>query len=139
MDELNTKNRMELLAMADKLKINVHHKCTDDTIRAKIRQQPQAHIKDAMQHPAAAIVAPVITNTPDDVKAAIAPYMAKEGFIAEFPDDGTWIFSYKGTSESGNLAIPLRIIKQKAESIARGKRGPALVKSPYDGSLIMSA
>lgn len=132
-------NRDQLLEIAERLKIKVHHKAKDETIIMKIMQQPVAYQNAAMEHPASAPIAASLLNTPEQVMEAISTYVEKEGFEAKFPGDGTWIFSYKGVSESGNLSIPLRIIKMKAESTARGKRGPALVKSPYDGSMIMSA
>lgn len=136
---LSQMSREQLIEIAEKLKIKVHHKAKDETIIMKIMQQPVAYQAAAMSHPAEAPVAASLTNTPEQVMEAIRPYAEKEGFEAKFPGDGTWVFSYKGVSESGNLSIPLRVIKMKAESTARGKRGPALIKSPYDGSIIMSA
>lgn len=139
MEDLSSKTREELVEIAEKLKIKVHHKAKPETIIHQITQQPKAYQEAAMSHPATSSVAPVIENTEEVVLDAIKAYTAKEGFSAKFPGDGTWIFSFKGTEESGNLSIPLRIIKQKAESVARGRRGPPMIKSPYDNSLILSA
>jgi len=131
--------RAELLEIAKKLNIKVHPNSKDETIVYKINQQPVAYKESAMMHPAEKSKDPTITNTPEEVLEAIKSCTDKPEFKAEFPGDGTWIFSYKGVNESGNLSIPLRIIKRKAESVARGRRGPSMMKSPYDGSVIFSA
>lgn len=126
--ELAQMPREKLVEIANTLKIKVHHKAKPETIIHQIMQQPVAYRNEAMSHPADATTAPVVTNTVEQVQTAIATYAAKEGFSATFPDDGTWVFSCKGASESGNLSIPLRIIKQKAESVSRGARVPPMLK-----------
>lgn len=80
---------------------------------------------EPMRHVAEKPTSPVHNNTPDQVREAIAPYIAKEGFNAEFSEqENTWTFTCKGASDSGNLSIPLRVIKQRAESVSRGRRAP---------------
>jgi hypothetical protein len=56
------------------------------------------------------------------IRTACQAFIDK-GVEVTFPDDGTWIAKYKGAEESGNCAIPLRVIKMKIQSVAQGKRG----------------
>ena len=121
-ESLSGKSLEELKVIATKLNIKPHHNAKEATIIKHILQQPKAYVRDAMEHVATTPAAPVHNNTPDMVMETIKPYADKEGFEVTFPDDGTWIFKYKGAEESGNLAIPLRLIKQKAEFVARGRR-----------------
>lgn len=122
--QLQGKTPDELRAIAVSLKIRPHPRAKAETLINQILQQPQAYVANAMEHKAVAPAKPVHNNTPDMVLDAIKPFSAKDGFIAEFPDDGTWVFKYKGAEESGNLAIPLRVIKMKAENVSKGRRAP---------------
>jgi len=121
-ESLSGKTPEELRVIAKKLNMKPHHNAKPETIIRQILQQPQAYVRDAMQHVATTPVAPTHDNSPEIVLEAIKQYSDKEGFTAEFPDDGTWIFKCRGSEESGNLAIPLRIIKQKALFVAKGRR-----------------
>jgi hypothetical protein len=121
-EELSTKNLDELKEIAKKLKIKSHPSIKEANLIKKILQQPQAYVRDAMKHQAETPVAPVDHNTPEEVMEVIKTFAEKPGFEVEFPEDGTWIFRYRGAEESGNLAIPIRVIKQKAMFVARGRR-----------------
>lgn len=121
-ESLAGKSIEDLRIIAGKLNIKPHHNAKAATIIGHILQQPKAYVRDAMEHIATTPIAPTHNNTSDMVMEAIKPYANKEGFEAEFPQDGTWIFKYKGAEESGNLCIPLRLIKQKAEFVSRGRR-----------------
>ncbi len=122
-DALENKSLDELKAIAKKLNITHGGNIKAETLLMKIKQQPQAYVRDSMKHVATTPVPPSHVNTPEQVLDAIKPYM-KEGFDARFPNDGTWTFSYKGRDDSGNLSIPLRIIKMKAEMVSRGRMAP---------------
>lgn len=126
-EELAGKSREELLAIAKKLKISVHPRCKDETIIYKILQQPEAFKAKAMQDDEKPKV--VFNNTPDQVREAIAEQLKKEGFKAEFPGDGTVIFTYRGISESVNLSIPLHVIVRQAKSAAKAKFAPPFAKA----------
>jgi hypothetical protein len=115
------KTREELVKIAQDLNIKVHHKARPETIINQITEYAQPK-RDKMQHVAATPVAPVYNNTPEDIRTACQAFIDK-GVEVTFPDDGTWIAKYKGAEESGNCAIPLRVIKMKIQSVAQGKRG----------------
>lgn len=117
--------------VAMKLGIKPHHKAKKETIINQINQQPSAYKAQALgeNHEK---MAPAHVNTVEDVKEACKKFLAIDGFKALFPDDGTWIFSYKGSEESGNMAIPLVIIRNKAENVSRGKRGMKLISKGDD-------
>lgn len=143
-ETLNGKSLEELRVIADKLKIKYHHNAKEATIIKQIMQQPKAYVRDSMEHVATTPIAPTHNNTPDMVMEAIKVYADKDGYETEFPDDGTWIFKYNGAEESGNLAIPLRLIKQKAEFVARGRRALRALGRPdqtypgkYNDTIIM--
>jgi len=125
-------DRAEAVELATKLGIKVHHNAKLETILMQINQQPQAFQNDAMKHVAESPVEPVHVNTPEVVNEAIAAYLAKPGFEAIYREDNTWNFKCRGAEDSGNLSIPLRIIKMKAESVSRGKR--ALIGEKGDGT-----
>lgn len=118
-EQLATKSSGELKDLAKRMNIKHHPNIKDTNLIEKICQQPQAVVYDSMKHVAAQVAAPVFDNTEQEVLEAIRPLM-REGFEAKFPGDGTWLFKYKGREESGNMKIPLRVIKLKAENVARG-------------------
>lgn len=134
-EELQAKPEAELREIADKLKIKLHHKAGPDSIIEKIVAQPIAYQRDAMKHVAEKVAAPVFDNTEEEILEAIRPFR-KEGFDIKFPGDGTWIFSYKGREESGNMHIPLRVIRGKAENVSRGAL--RLKQMMFDGELIIA-
>lgn len=134
-EELAGKPVEELREIADKLKIKLHHKAGPDNIIEKIVAQPIAYQRDAMKHVADQVAPPTFDNTEEQILDAIKPYL-KEGFDVKFPGDGTWIFKYKGREESGNMHIPLRVIKGKAENVSRGAL--RLKQMMFDGELIIA-
>lgn len=133
-EQLKTKPREELVELAGKMGLQVHHKAGVDKIAKDIVEKAFEPVlnKDPMQHPAAAPVKETIHNTPEQVNEAIKDYLAKDGYTAEYPGDNTWVFKYKGAEESGNLSIPLRVIKMKAGNVAKGRR--ALMSHGRDGT-----
>ena len=123
--DLATKSLDELKAIAEQLKIKPHHLAKSDAIISQILAQPQAEIRDAIEHPAAApSAAPLVIHTKDQVLAAIKQYASKEGFEATFPGDDTWLFKYKGAEDSGHMSAALRVIQQRASFVARGRVAP---------------
>lgn len=122
-ESLSMMTETELRTIAQQLNIKAHPNAKPETIIYKILQQPQSAIAetlDPMEHKAAQPVAPVVVNTAEIIMEAIKDYAKKDGFVATFPNDGTWIFKYKGAEDSGNMSIPLRVIKQRAAIVARG-------------------
>lgn len=88
------------------------------------------------------------TNTEEDVRNAIAKYLAKDGFVAIFRTDEesgaqTWHFKYSGKEDCGNMQIPLRVIVERAEMVARGAIRPRSLKGDgtykgYADNILMS-
>lgn len=124
----------DLRVIAAQHNIPVHHKHAKeslvDMIINKVTTPPPAQPQKEMQHKGEHPMKPVHNNTPLDVEEAIARIKAKcqeKGY--EFKSDydleeGTWTFNCLGAEECGNLAIPLRIIREKAEHISKGARRP---------------
>jgi hypothetical protein len=131
MTTLNEMSIEQVRETAMKLGIKPHHKAKKETIINQINQQPNAYKAQVMGENYDKM-APAHVNTEEDVRQACQKFFEKEGFNALFPKDGTWIFQYKGSEESGNMAIPLVIIRNKAENVSRGKRGMKLI-SKGDG------
>lgn len=122
-----------LIALADKVGAEYSPSWPPEQIASAIHEasQPKPAKAAAQAAPAPAPQA----NTPDDVRRAIAAITAKhKGFEAIFADD-TWTFRCRGAEDSGNLAIPLRVIAMKAGSVAKGARRPA--RSDKDPSVMM--
>lgn len=123
-EELQALPLERLKEIASSLNITVHHKAKPETIIHQIMQQPKAYLDDAMKHVAELPKDATIHNTPEMVTEAIKEFASKEGFKVQFLEDNTWYFAYKGSEESGNMSIPLRIIKEKARFVARGRIAP---------------
>lgn len=127
-DNLKTMKREQLVELAGKQGLNVHHKAKPETIIKQIMdhvlvsQKPQV-AADPMVDPRLAAKRPEHNNTPEQVDAILAPIKAR---VPEFEvkydlEENTWHFRCKGAEECGNLSIPLRIIKMKADTVSRGR------------------
>lgn len=126
----------DIRALAQKMGVRYHHSAKSGKIAQAIIDQTLA-VKPPqtdMQHPAEKPQEAPRAFTPDEVLEAIKHITtAKPDFKAVFPGDGSWIFSYKGAEESGNLAIPLREITLKAGTVSRGALRLPMVKG--DGTV----
>ncbi len=139
--DLTSLSREELVNIAKSLGIKPHHKAKEESLIYQIMQQPEYARDDVMKHRAERAVAPTIHYTEEQVKEAIKPFLAKEGFTATFPGDGTWIFRCLGAEDSGTLSQPIRTIVQRAQYVSRGRfalrtrsefdRGSAQGKNAY--------
>lgn len=138
----------ELRSMAAVRGVRHRKNARADTIAALILQAetaqpaPQPKKEDEMKHPAARVVEQPVPHTKEAVLEAIAKFAAKDGFEAMFPGDGTWHFKCKGAEECGNLAIPMRVIVMKADSVSRGRRAPmslgtSFVNGTYGDTILM--
>lgn len=88
------------------------------------------------------------TNTEEDVRKAAAKYLDREGFVAIFRTDeesgaSTWHFKFNGKEDCGNMQIPLRVIVERAEMVARGAIRPRSLKGDgtykgYADNILMS-
>ena len=136
-EELATKSRGELLELAEKLKIKVHHRTKDETIIYKILQQPVAYQNAALE-PDAKQKIQEFHNTKESVLEAIQPQLEKEGFKAHFPGDNTVIFEYRGLTESVNLSVPISVIKRQAQMAAKVKYAPKMVSDGSGGKVMMA-
>lgn len=125
MDDLEQKTEKQLRAIAKELKVKLHHRAGTRSIIQQIRKQQKHRVEAAAVIQAdheQRLAEPKLSNSEDDILQAIAPYTKIEGFIAEFPKDGTWIFTCRGAQDSGSMDIPLRIIKNKAMYVSKGRR-----------------
>ncbi len=122
-ENLKKLSRDELRDLAFKQGLQVHHKAKAETIIKQIIEFSTTPVKQDMQHVAEKPVAPVYDNTPEDIEEAIAHIKAQHpAFVSKYDiKDNTWEFSCKGAVESGNMAIPLRVIVRRAEIIRRGR------------------
>lgn len=136
---LKEMDRSQLLELAGKLDVKVHHKSKDDTIRRVIAEQvgsrqmntqPQ---KDDWEAPKPVNTPPAIMQTKEDVLKALGPLVDKKGFTITFPDDGTVIFDNFGITESVTLSAPMHIIKRQANFAAQTKYAPSMIK---DGQVV---
>lgn len=136
--------RKEVVDIAENLNIHVSEHESEDSVLYKINQQPKALVDNAMKHVAELPAqAPRHDNTKEDVLKAVEKFTAIEGFQAIFnEEDNTVHFKCKGAEECVNLSIPLRIIKMKAETVSRGRRGLRAIRdntyTGYADSIIMA-
>lgn len=119
---MNIDNIEQARDLAKKMGLRVHHKSSMPTIIKQIMEAQKAPIAKPMEHKAEKAVTPEITNTEEQVLEAIKPYLTVDGFTAQFLSDNTWVFKRGKAEDSGNMSIPLRVIRMKAENVSRGTR-----------------
>jgi hypothetical protein len=107
--------------------LSLHHKLSKDKVVRAIIEKVTAAPESTVDHPLIKPAAPVYNNTPEQVEAELETLKARSSrLVTKYPSDGTWIFQWVDNAgrvrreESGNLAIPMRIIKQKAANVAQG-------------------
>jgi hypothetical protein len=116
-------SREQLVELAGKQGLSVHHKAKPETIVKQIMDNTLVQqTPHNMQHPAEKVVAPVVKFTPEQVEEAIASIKARvPAFQSSYTEDN-WHFKCNGAEEVGNLAIPLRVIVMKAGNVSKGRR-----------------
>lgn len=136
---LKDMDRSQLIELAGKLDVKVHHKSKDETIRRVIAEQvgsrqmntqPQ---KEDWEAPKPVNVSPAIVHSKEDVLKALSHLVDKKGFKITFPEDGTVIFDNHGVTESITLSAPMHIIKRTAAFAAQTKYAPSMIK---DGQVV---
>lgn len=139
--DLHKLERPQLVELAIKHGIKPHHKTKPETIikqlvEAATKQKPQE-----MKHPAELTnTKEVKVNTVDEVEAVLKAVKERQKrFHVAYNDDGqTWHFMYKNDNgktlreECGHLSVPLRIILQKANSVAQGPIFPRAMNEHFD-------
>jgi hypothetical protein len=136
-DTLKTMERPQLMELAGKLDIKVHHKAKDETVRKQILEQVASRQMAKTEEPAPKPVAPVFNHTEEEILQAIGDLATKEGFNVKFPKDNTVIFTYRGISESVNMSIPMHVIVRQAKMAAKVKMAPAMVNDGQGGKVMM--
>lgn len=135
---LKDKSLNDLRVIADGLGIPIQNAAKEASLIAQIENKlasptpaPQNEV-----NPQTGVEITPEKNTEKDVREALTTLVKqKPEFEMEFPKDGTWVFRCKGAEESGNLNIPLRVIKNRAAIVARGAlRLRALGRDKRDGS-----
>ena len=129
--QLTNKTLDELKVIATELNIKYHPSVGADKLLERINQQSQRRVEAAVnnQKPEATSY----NNSEEEVREALKTHLANPNFQAEFMGDGTVIFRCKGAEDSVNLNIPLRVIKQKATTVAAGARKIPLFKKSNTG------
>lgn len=123
-EHLKTMSREQLLEVAGKQGMRVHWKAKSENIIKQIMEAVLTPQKPAeMQHKAEKPAPVADHNTPEQVEAVIADIKAR---VPQFEaiynsEENTWHFRCKGAEECGNLDIPLRVIKMKAQTVSRGR------------------
>ncbi len=140
-DNLKTMDVNQLREVAGKQGLQVHPRAGKDNIIKKImeatltpQQKPQTV---DTPHPAEKPKKPVDNNTKEQVEAAIADIKARvPQFEAIYNDEENTVhFRCKGAEECLNLAIPIRVIKMKAQNVARGKLSLIGLTEHFDKSI----
>lgn len=139
-NELKSRPIADLRLLAAKYSIKTGPRSKVETIAKLIVEHITAPVKtsEQLKHVAELPKSPMVVHTEEQVRQAIAAYLAKDGYLATFPGDDTVIFRYKGAEESIHLSSALRVIKMKAETVSRGARKAITVKN-MDGHDVMMA
>lgn len=124
-EELMAKSPEEIKAICESLNIKSHHREKLETKVEKILSQSPSVRAAAATKPKEE---PEINHTWEDVLAAIKPFTDK-GMVAKHnAEENTWYFSHRGREEVGNMQIPLKVIRMKADSVSRGALLPPMDK-----------
>jgi uncharacterized Zn finger protein len=125
--ELTNKSLDELRAIAKELNIKVHHAAKEASI-IKLIEAQQPHRVEAAQAEVVKVKPDVEVLTPEVVNKALAPLTEKRSdFEVMFLNDGTWLFRIGKREESGNMQIPLQVIKRRAELFCRQGRSATIL------------
>lgn len=124
---LAEKTRDELFEIAKKLELKPHHMLGKEKLLDLINCQQESRIEAASKPEEKA---EIIVHSKDDILDALKPYL-ENGMSVEFPGDDTWVISCKGAEDSGHMSTPLRLIKQKAQFVVKGRR--SLPSLGHDG------
>lgn len=111
--------------------LDYHHKHKAETIIERIilkqnTMQPSDKAPDKAPV-VEAPPAPSFKNTRDEVERRIEPYIQR-GMRADFHEDDTWTFSFRGRMDSGNMQIPLQVIESLAAQVSKGGYRPPVVE-----------
>ena len=125
---LEAMDAKDLHVLAREQGLTLHHALgKDKVIKAIIEYATTPVATPTIDHPLIKPAAPVHHNTEEDVEAKLVQLKANNpNFKTIYRPDNTWHFQWLDNAgrvrreESGNLAIPLRIILQKAANIAQG-------------------
>lgn len=123
LDRLKEMTPEALRELALKQGLTPHWKAKPETIIKQIVDHVTMAKPQEMQHVAETPKSPVFHNTPEEVEAMLAEIKARvPAFESKYDlTENTWHFRCKGAEECGNLDIPMRVIKMKAQTISRGK------------------
>lgn len=132
LNKLDTMEHDALKQLAVECGVKIHHKSGKEKVIEAIKNHVTQPPVQELKHQAEKPKEPVYVHTPEDVEKLVAHVKAKNPRFRTAYDDATWTFSWVNDSgkamaeESGNLAIPPRVIKNIAEKISRG---PALLRA----------
>lgn len=140
MDFSNLKNLPldQLKVLARQYGVSTRGKIKQETIAKKILEAATAPQKSEMKHAAEQPKTALKINTEQEVREACIKYFNANGFEAIFKDD-TWHFKCRGAEDCGHMSVPLRIIRMKAEMVARGARHPIMLGKNVNGEDVMAA
>lgn len=132
--------REQLVKLALEHNINPHHKAKPETIIKAILEKVMEPKQQNMQHVAEKLVKPTFHNTEEDVEAAIAKIkerlpMFQSIYATEEDGSRNVTFRCKGAEECVNLAVPMRVILQKASNVSVGKRSLHAAPGEWDNGV----
>jgi hypothetical protein len=138
-NQLKALPREQLVATAQKLRLQVHHKAKAETIAKQIWEKTYPNVtskqpaEDAYIDPRLATTKQDVYLTVAQVEEAVAPvkkeqplfetkYYDLDGFEVKDTEDARVVkFSCLGAVESHNMTTAQRILRQKANLMKRGK------------------
>lgn len=126
----------ELRVMAAQYGISVHHKAKAETIVGLIVDAVAAQQRNMQQKKGERVMEKVVICSEERVRELIEPWASKDGFKVTFHGDDTVTFSYKGAEESVHLSAREKVIRTRAEIVARGARNPRMMT--LDGERMLS-
>jgi hypothetical protein len=128
--DLSNKTHDDLKSIARQMGLNVHHKSGRETfineISKELNKTPQREkIEVQEDEPLKA----------EDVIEALKPFTDEyKDFEVLFLEDNTWMFRKGKLSESGNMVMPLGVVKRKAELFCRQRPLRALGRDASDNT-----
>lgn len=122
--DLKNKPREELVELASKTGVPVHHKHKSETIAENIINKVAQPLMQPEKQDTVVVEKVLVWQTEEDVRALVSKIIAgKPEFQMVFDSDNV-TFRYRGKNDCVNLSSLPRVIKMKAESVAKGALMP---------------
>ncbi len=122
-ENMKKMSRDELVKFADSQGVQCHWKAKPETIIKAVMDRVSNPVKP-VEEESAPVIKPIVWVSKDEMEKILAPIKARQPAFEAIYDDETRsvTFRCRGAEDSHSLSTRASILKQKAESVARGRK-----------------